>query len=400
MRFEDLERYDYSLPPELIRKQGVEPRDSARLFVYDTAKDTVTHDVFSNLAEYLPDQSLMVLNETRVVPARLWLRKETGGKIEVFVLANEWDGGAEIPVLVDRKCAVGQKLLFPNGDYLEVLRQEENRFFVRLCSSGLTAGEPLQRLNRWEGYMYQLLDTYGETPVPHYLEENTGDSSTRGLPARHADASHAGGARNDKEKELRKRYQTVFARTGASVAAPTASLHFTDRVFASLDAKGIGIAKVTLDVGQGTFAPLREEHFETKRLHRERIDVSEETAEKLNQAKASGGNIVAVGTTALRTLESTITPQSRRLDSSPFGKGERDFRSHSGSTDIFISPPHTFRSVDMLVTNFHLPKTSLMLLVDAFLEHKGAKRRILPLYEEAIREAYSFYSFGDSMLIR
>ena len=192
----------------------------------------------------------------------------------------------------------------------------------------------------------------------------------------------------------------MFARTGASVAAPTASLHFTDRVFASLDAKGIGIAKVTLDVGQGTFAPLREEHFETKRLHRERIDVSEETAEKLNQAKASGGNIVAVGTTALRTLESTITPQSRRLDSSPFGKGERDFRSHSGSTDIFISPPHTFRSVDMLVTNFHLPKTSLMLLVDAFLEHKGAKRRILPLYEEAIREAYSFYSFGDSMLIR
>ncbi len=363
MRFEELERYDYVLPPELIRKKGVEPRDGARLFVYDTKTDTITHDFFYNLANHLPEKSLLVLNETRVVPARLWLRKETGGKIEVFVLANEWDGGIEIPVLVDRKCAAGQKLFFPNGEYFEVARQEENKFFVQLRS---------------EDSLESLLDRYGETPVPHYLEEL--DSRTSG---------------NDKDKEkeneLRRRYQTVFAKTGASVAAPTASLHFTDRVFESLDAKGVDIAKVTLDVGQGTFAPLREENFTTRKLHRERIDVSEETAHKLNAslsdlASQPGRAIVAVGTTALRTLESIA-----QLSNPVTG--------YSGATDIFIFPPHEFRSADILVTNFHLPKTSLMLLVDAFLEHKGAKRRIMSLYGEAIRGGYAFYSFGDSMLI-
>lgn len=378
MRFEDLEQYGYSLPSELIRKKGVEPRDSARLFVYDTATDTVTHDTFRNLAEYLPERSLMVLNETRVVPARLWLKKETGGKIEVFVLANEWEGSpAEIPILVDRKCVPGMKLLFPDGFFFEIVRQEENRFYARL-RSGSTATE------NGSDELYRLLDRYGETPVPHYLEED--DSEIPRQPARYADASHAGGARNDKEQILRKRYQTVFAKTGASVAAPTASLHFTDRVFESLDAKGIGLAKVTLDVGQGTFAPLRAENFEAGTLHRERIDVSEETATRLNVARTEGRSIVAVGTTALRTLESISDSDG--------------FRAYFGPTDIFISPPHEFRSADILVTNFHLPKTSLMLLVDAFLEHKGAKRRIVPLYEEAIREQYAFYSFGDSMLIR
>ncbi len=389
MKFEELEGYDYSLPPELIRKKGVEPRDSARLFVYDTKTDTITHDFFYNIADYLPEKSLLVLNETRVVPARLWPRKETGGKIEVFVLANEWDGGIEIPVLVDRKCVAGQKLFFPNGEYFEVIRQEENKFFVHLKKfSGLTAELSLiksikQRLNRCDKYLYNLLDRYGETPVPHYLEELD---------------SRVSGNDKDKEKEneLRRRYQTVFAKTGASVAAPTASLHFTDRVFESLDAKGIDIAKVTLDVGQGTFAPLREENFRTKKLHRERIEVSEETADKLNSSLSGLATksraIVAVGTTALRTLESVVIPGETRNPGIPF-------RPYSGSTDIFIFPPHEFRSADILVTNFHLPKTSLMLLVDAFLEHKGAKRRIMSLYGEAIRERYSFYSFGDSMLI-
>lgn len=348
MRFEDLERYDYVLPPELVRKEGVEPRDSARLFVYDTRTDKVRHGIFRDLATYLPERSLMVLNETRVVPARLWLRKETGGKIEVFILANEWDGDGEIPLLVDRKCVPGMRLSFPDGSLLEIVRQEESRFFARLESR-----ESLEK----------LLDTYGETPIPHYLE----------------------GEEKGSEQELRKRYQTVFAKTGASVAAPTASLHFADHVFASLDRKGIDIARVTLDVGQGTFAPLSEDAFRTKALHRERIDVSEETARGLDAAKRDGKPIVAVGTTALRTLESV--------------SGTDGFRACSGSTDIFIFPPHMFRSADILVTNFHLPKTSLMLLVDAFLEHKGSKRRILDLYEEAIGERYAFYSFGDSMLI-
>ncbi|NTV55002.1 MAG: tRNA preQ1(34) S-adenosylmethionine ribosyltransferase-isomerase QueA [Candidatus Moranbacteria bacterium] len=364
MEYRDLEKYDYRLPKGLIRKCGVEPRDSARLFVYDTGTDTVFHDTFANLASYLPERAMLVLNETRVVPARLMLSKETGGKIEAFVLANEISeaisgtGPAEslIPILVDRKCVPGMRLFFPDGSRFEVVSQEENRFFVRLHS-----GKSLS----------DLLDAYGETPIPHYLEDT--------------------GTTRD-EQALRKRYQTVFARSGASVAAPTASLHFTDRVFGSLAAKGVETIHVGLDVGLGTFASLRPENFVSKTLHRERISVSETAAERLTRAKAEGHRVVAVGTTALRTLESVIVPGA--------DTGMREFRPYSGDTDIFIFPPHRFRSADMLLTNFHLPKSSLMLLVEAFLRDRGSKRTLVSLYEEAIREGYAFYSFGDSMLIR
>ncbi|MEI8097102.1 MAG: S-adenosylmethionine:tRNA ribosyltransferase-isomerase, partial [Candidatus Moraniibacteriota bacterium] len=264
----DLEKYNYTLPEELIRKEGVEPRDSARLFVYDTATDTVTFDVFRNVAQYLQESSLMVLNNTRVLPARLWLKKETGGKIEVFVLANEVEDENHMPVLVDRKTGVGQKLFFPNGDCFEVLDQNENIFFVKIVSAqNLSLGD--------------LLEKYGETPLPHYLE----------------------GA-DTKEDVLRKRYQTVFAKDGASVAAPTASLHFTEEVFQSLEEKHIETDFLTLNVGLGTFAPLSDENFETKKLHTEFIDVSKGVANHINMAIAEKRNIIAVGTTALRTLES------------------------------------------------------------------------------------------------
>jgi len=354
MEFSDLENYDYRLPSELIRGRGVEPRDSARLFVYDTSIDRVFHDTFANLATHLPEKSVLVLNETRVVPARLMLRKETGGKIEVFVLANEVNGQGDVPVLVDRKCVPGMRLLFPDGSFLEVVSQEENRFLTRLRSN-----RPLS----------ELLDSYGMTPIPHYLENGNEDRE---------------------EIELRERYQTVFARSGTSVAAPTASLHFTDRVFGSLDRKGIDIVRVGLDVGLGTFSPLRPEHFVTGRLHRERISVSSGAASRLNRAREEDSPVVAAGTTALRTLESVISLSC---------EGNATFRPYSGDTDIFIFPPYRFRSADILLTNFHLPKSSLMLLVDAFLADKGAGRRILGLYHEAVREGYSFYSFGDSMLI-
>lgn len=354
MDFDDLRSYDYLLPPELIRKRGIEPRDAARLFVYDTASDRVFHDTFANLSTYLPEKSVLVLNETRVVPARLILRKETGGKIEVFVLVNEMTDAEEgIPVLVDRKCVPGMRLLFPDGSFFEVVSQDENRFLVRLRS-----GETLET----------LLDRFGATPIPHYLEN---------------------GEEERDETELRKRYQSVFAKSGASVAAPTASLHFTEGVFDSLEKKGIGAARVGLDVGLGTFAPLREEHFGTRTLHHERIDVSSETADRLNRAKSEDAPVVAVGTTALRTLESVVSDDETR-----------PFRPFSGFTDIFIFPPHRFRSAEILLTNFHLPKSSLMLLVDAFLRDKGAKRSLVSLYDEAVREGYAFYSFGDSMLIR
>ncbi len=348
MTLSDLDSYDYALPPELVRTTPLEPRDSARLFVYDTATDTIRFDTFLNLAEYLPKESLLVLNDTRVRPARLWLRKPTGGKIEVFVLVNEWGGEGLIPALVDRKVAIGDRLSFPNGDGLIVERQEEAKFFFRLESSLA---------------LFDLLDEYGMTPVPHYLE--TGEPSD--------------------ETKLRKRYQSVFAAAGASVAAPTASLHFTDTVFDSLAAKGIERATITLDVGLGTFAPLAESSFETGRLHQEFVTVSRETAERLNAARQSGKRIAAIGTTVARTLE-TVIQEGKFI---PWNEG----------IDTFIYPPHRFQAVDILITNFHLPKTSLMLLVDAFLQSKGAKQGVMDLYRVAIRERFSFYSFGDSLLI-
>lgn len=348
MHFSELDQYDYVLPPELIRREPLEPRDSARLFVYDTATDTVSFDTFLNLAKYLPKESLMVLNNTRVRPARLWLRKPTGGKIEVFVLVNEWDDNMPVPALVDRKISVGDRLDFPNGDGFIVERQEEARFFFRL--------ESAQSL-------FDLLDQFGETPIPHYLESET---------------------RPD-EGALRQRYQTVFAAAGASVAAPTASLHFTPEVFESLRVKAIGRTTITLDVGLGTFAPLSASSFETGKLHREFVTVADMTAAELNIARSFGRSIVAVGTTVARTLETVIKDGKV----TPF----------QGPIDTFIYPPYRFQSVDVLITNFHLPKTSLMLLVDAFLKDKGAKRGIMDLYTIAIRERFSFYSFGDSLLI-
>lgn len=349
MKFSDLAQYDYVLPPELVRQVPLEPRDSARLFVYDTATDTVAIDTFRNLAQYLPQEALLVLNDTRVVPARLWLTKPTGGKIEVFVLINEWEGTGLIPALVDRKVTIGDRLAFPDGSGFLARSQEESRFFFELES-------PLT--------LAVLLERYGTTPVPHYLE---GDAT----PA---------------EPSLRKRYQTIFAQSGASVAAPTASLHFTQRVFESLEERGITTAKLTLDVGLGTFAPLREEHFETGRLHPERVSVSEAAARQINAAKSAQHPVVALGTTVTRSLEA-------------FGADGR-LRAGDRAVDLFITLSFEFRMVDMLITNFHLPKTSLMLLVEAFLRHKGAKRGVVALYEEAIRERLSFYSFGDSMLIR
>ena len=205
MKFEDIAKYDYALPEKLIRKVPLEPRDNARLFVYNTKTDTVTYDTFRNLAQYLPDNSLMVLNDTRVWPARLWLKKVTGGKIEVLVLVNEWDGKGLLPALVDRKVMIGDEILFPDGSKLIAKEQQAQKFFFQLESR-----ESLQN----------LLLRYGATPIPHYLE----------------------GEDQGEEEMLRKRYQTVFAEHGASVAAPTASLHFTEPIFKSLEKKNIDIA--------------------------------------------------------------------------------------------------------------------------------------------------------------
>lgn len=348
MEYTDLKRYHYTLPQEQVRMVPVEPRDSARLLVYERQTDTITFTTFRHLAHFVPSSATLVLNESRVFPARLWLKKATGGKIEVLVLVNEWDGGNSIPVLVDRRVSIGDELLFPNGDTLLVTRQQERRFFVTI--HGATN-------------LFSLLDMFGNTPLPHYLE------SKEGLP----------------EESLRKRYQTIFARGGASVAAPTASLHFTNQVFTDLQEKGIALERITLDVGLGTFAPLSEENFRTHKLHPERVTLSKETAYHLNTVRVLSQPVIAVGTTVTRALETT------------YSHGE--FQAFSGWIDTFIYPPHHFRSLNGLLTNFHLPETSLMLLVDAFLQDGKSKRGLKELYERAIEEGFMFYSFGDSMLI-
>lgn len=343
--------YAYTLPEGAIRTSPIEPRDSTRLFVYDTKSDTVSFDYFYNLATYIPEHTLMVLNDTGVIPARVMFKKETGGKCNGLVLINEGftDDGC-IPVIVDRKIEVGKTLSL--GDVVfTVMRQEEQKFFLR-CEFDR---ELLPR----------LLLSLGTTPTPLYL-----------------------GTQTLSEEELRARYQTIFAQNKRSVAAPTASLHFTEKVFADLLEKGVEKAYVTLDVGMGTFATVEEENAKEKRLHEETLFISKESCEQLRTAKTSGKHILSVGTTATRTLESQ---HERILLSRP--------EDIYAKTDMFIMPPYHFTLPTMMLTNFHVPESSLMALVDAFLKDKSAKRGIVELYELAIREGFSFYSFGDSMLI-
>lgn len=346
MNLSDLQRYNFSLAPNLIRTTGIEPRDSARLFVYDTATDTISHDIFRNIGTYLPAHTTLVFNETKVLPARLWLQKETGGKIEVFFLVNEWQRDAQhIPVRVDRKIEVGNKLTCGEDIIFTVESQQDSIFFLSLTG---VQGRSLE----------SILLEYGNTPIPPYLKGNT-----------------------QSEEELRKRYQAVFAKGGSSVAAPTASLHFTKKLIIDLQKHGIETANLSLEVGLGTFAPLTQENFDAGKLHIEYVTYSQEFLETLEQAPF----LVPVGTTSLRALE-TIAHQNIT-------------RAGTYATDLFITPGFAFQNTKGLITNFHTPKSSLMLLVDAFLQHKGSKRSIMALYEEAKEKGYAFYSFGDSMLI-
>lgn len=338
-----LDVYEYELPKGFIASAPAEPRDSARLFVYDTKTDTVTFDHFYNLSKYLPEGSLLVLNTTKVVPARVKMRKESGGIAEVLFLVNEVRKDGLVPCITDRKLNIGTTVMFPNGKAFMVRSQEEERFFL---APQFSAEE-----------LPELLLKYGTTPIPKYIKENP-------LP----------------EDALRERYQTIFAETPASVAAPTASLHFTERVFRSLAEKQITHVPVTLHVGLGTFAPVKDENIAEKKLHNEWFEIPEASVAAIRESKKKGNSVVAVGTTVVRTLESAA-------------------RGANGATDIFIFPPFEFKTVDVLITNFHVPKSSLMMLVDAFLKYKGAKRGILDLYAIAMKENFRFYSFGDAMVI-
>jgi S-adenosylmethionine:tRNA ribosyltransferase-isomerase len=350
----DLSAYDYILPEENLAKTPSVPRDFSKLFIYDTKTNQIFFDRFYHLDKYLPKNSFLVLNETKVIPARVVLKKENWGKVVCLFLVNEMDEKNKVKVIVDRKVKIGEKLFFKTGDFVEVVFQEKNIFLVSFNFS--------------KEKLFSLLQDQGVMPVPLYLKDTPLSN-----------------------RKLKEKYQTVFFKKEkenlASVAAPTASLHFTNRVFKKLEQKGIKRYFINLYVGMGTFAPVSEENLKNKKLHEEYYQVDDEVWGKILDEKKEGKKLVAVGTTVVRTLESFVRLKIK------------DNKIKLYKTDLFIFPPFQFQMVDILITNFHLPKSSLMMLVEAFLQYKRAKKHLIELYNIAIKNDFRFYSFGDAMLI-
>jgi len=344
--------FDYTLPPERIAQAPARPRDASRLLVLDRRTGALAHHRFHDLPDLLLPTDLVVVNDTRVIPAAFTARRASGARIE----------GLFLRVL--------------EGGLWEVLLQGRGRLregqAVALVDAAGAERASLELVGRGEGGSWhvrppagtdalRLLEAIGRPPLPPYIRRK-GDA-----------AALASADRED--------YQTVYARRDGAVAAPTAGLHFTPRVLEGLAARGIGRVAITLHVGVGTFQPVRVERLAEHRMHEEFADISAEAAAAINRARAGGRRVVAVGTTTVRALESAA--------------GEGGVQSGGRWTDIFIRPPHKFRAVDALVTNFHLPRSTLLVLVSAF----AGRERILAAYAEAMREGYRFYSYGDAMLI-
>jgi S-adenosylmethionine:tRNA ribosyltransferase-isomerase len=287
------------------------------------------------------------------------MKKGNGGKVILLFLVNELTGSRVVKVLADRKIMIGEKIFFDQENYLTVINQNENIFDLKF------------NFNR--EHLFSLLKKYGTMPIPPYLKKSPLSRD-----------------------ELIKKYQTIFAKIEGSAAAPTASLHFTDKVFKKLDQKGIERYFVTLHVGLGTFAPIDEENIKAKKLHEEYYEIERNTLKFIGINRNKGKKLVAVGTTVVRTLESVARDQ-KIFDGKP--QTAKNLIPSLQKTDLFIFPPYNFKMVDAMVTNFHLPKSSLMMLVQAFLEFKGAKNSLVELYDIAIKNDFRFYSFGDAMII-
>ncbi len=338
--------FDYHLPESSIAQTPAEPRDSSRLLVLHRDTGDIEHCIFRDIGDYLRAGDLLVLNKTRVIPARIYARKETGGRVELLLLRRRdeftWEalvGGKGLRVGKLVKVEDG-----PDAEIIEILDGSE-----RL----IKFSEPI------EPYFSRV----GHVPLPPYIHEKLSDP---------------------------ERYQTVYAREPGSAAAPTAGLHFTPRLLEELQAKGVEIAYVTLHVGLDTFAPVTEENPEEHVIHTEWCELPQETADLIYRTKQAGGRVVAVGTTSVRTLESAA--RSSKIDNSRI---EDRIPPFVGSTSLYILPGYEFKVVDAMITNFHLPKSTLLMLVSAF----AGRETILKTYETAIQEGYRFYSFGDAMLL-
>lgn len=355
----ELAKYDYAVNPDQIAETPAHPRDSAKLLVYDRTTGSEVEDTFLHLDQYLKSGTLLVLNDTKVVPARLPCFLPTGGKVELLWVGEEKSKHV-FRALSPRGLDVGATLEFGSLTVTVLAKEASIYTFSHTGSSA-----------RFRATMMKT----GTTPIPPYLKHTS-----------------------LKERELRKEYQTIFAKREGSVAAPTASLHFTKRLFAKLRKKGVRIAYVTLHVNLGTFAPLTDEHLKSGTLHSEWYEIPPATQRAIARAKKSGHPVIPVGTTALRTLESA-SPVLGRSDlprSHVLGRSDLPKRGVVGTTSLFIREGYEFKVADGLITNFHVPRSSLLMLVAALV----GRTKILQLYANAVRRGFRFYSFGDGMLIR
>lgn len=344
--------FDYHLPESSIAQTPLEPRDSSRLLVLNRGTGELEHRIFNQIGDYLNPNDLLVLNQTRVIPARIYAHKPTGGRIELLLLRRKddliWD------CLVGGKgMKVGKSVQVENGPSAEIV--------------GVLNGA--ERLVKFAEPIEPYFPKVGNVPLPPYIHEKLDDP---------------------------ERYQTVYAKEPGSAAAPTAGLHFTPRLLDELKGKGVNVAYVTLHVGLDTFAPVTEDNPDEHKIHTEWCQVTQETADAINNTRANGGRIIAVGTTSVRTLETIGQLTTNRK---PLTNADRSSsvvcHTFAGPTSIYILPGYQFTLVDAMVTNFHLPKSTLIMLVSAF----AGREKILETYQAAITEGYRFYSFGDAMFI-
>ncbi|MFH0763533.1 MAG: tRNA preQ1(34) S-adenosylmethionine ribosyltransferase-isomerase QueA [Candidatus Omnitrophota bacterium] len=340
-----LSEFDYKLPRELIAQYPIEARDRCRMMVLDRKSRRVRHKVFSDISKYFKKNDLLVLNNTRVIPARLFGSRKTGGRVELFLLDNK---GVSCEALVrpSGRINIGERILLESGHEVEVL------------GSG-----KIGRMVQFNRSIDEIMTRCGHMPLPPYID------------------------RADEERD-KTDYQTVYGSREGATASPTAGLHFTRELLARLSVIGVRLAHVTLHTSYGTFAPIKTDDVESHKMHREYFELQEETVNLINETKNSGGRVFAVGTTTTRVLEycaDGIFSENRKPQTA----------NRSGYTDIFIYPGYKFKVVDHMITNFHLPKSTLMLLVSAF----AGKDFIMEAYREAIAENYRFFSYGDAMLI-
>ncbi len=339
----DLKDFNYDLPEELIAQDPLEDRSSSRLMVLHKDTGRIEHKIFRNIIDYLNPGDCLVINDTKVIPARLMgIKEDTGATIEVLLLKRNADDVWECLVKPGKKARTGARIVFGEGllvgEIVDVI--EDGNRMIKF---------------HYEGIFEEILDKLGQMPLPPYITHKLQDKN---------------------------RYQTVYARNEGSAAAPTAGLHFTKELLEKIKEKGVNVVSITLHVGLGTFRPVKVDKIEEHHMHTETFNISKEAADTINRTRAAGGRVIAVGTTSCRTLESAAADDGT-------------IPARSGDTDIFIYPGYKFKAIDCLITNFHLPESTLIMLVSAL----AGRDNIMNAYETAVKERYRFFSFGDAMFI-